>query len=43
MSEIFPQILDFFLQNDKQKHILVTFGIFVFDVIVRFFWIQKRK
>lgn len=37
------QIIDFLLEQDKQKHIFASAFILVFDFFVRFFFIQDRK
>lgn len=39
----FSWVIDFFWQSDKQKHILLSAAILIFDFIVRYFFIQKRK
>ncbi|MDD3144748.1 MAG: hypothetical protein PHV23_01410 [Candidatus Gracilibacteria bacterium] len=36
-------IIDFFLQTDKQKHILLSAIILIFDFLVRYYFIQKKS
>lgn len=36
-------VIDFFTQADKQKHIFFSALILLFDFIIRYFFIQKRK
>ena len=39
----FSLVIDFFYQNDKQKHIIVSAFILIFDFIVRYYFIQNKQ